>query len=70
MNKFVIDDKGMLLLACFGLPPLSHFGDDPARATLASMRMLDTLRAEGCTGIINTWSEIWGREYVGDSQGG
>ena len=50
LNKFVVDDKGVLLLACFGLPPLSHFGDDPVRATIASMRMLDVLKAEGCTG--------------------
>ncbi|CAD7937076.1 unnamed protein product [Amoebophrya sp. A25] len=52
VNKFVVDDKGMLLLCCFGLKPLSHFGDDPVRATLAAMRMLDTLSDEGCKGQV------------------
>lgn len=31
LNKFLVDDKGMLFLLCFGLPPLVH-KDDAVRA--------------------------------------
>jgi adenylate cyclase 10 len=31
LRQFIIDDKGSVLIAAFGLPPLSH-EDDPARA--------------------------------------
>ena len=31
LNKFVVDDKGLLLLLVFGLPPLVHT-DDAIRA--------------------------------------
>lgn len=30
MNKFLVDDKGVLLLVMFGLPPVYHL-DDPVR---------------------------------------
>ena len=50
INKFLVDDKGVVLLGAFGLPPLSHFGDDPVRAVMTSMRMLDA----------------WGVPYVTD----
>jgi len=32
VNKFVMDDKGALLLCAWGLPPMAHT-DDPHRAT-------------------------------------
>jgi class 3 adenylate cyclase len=32
VNKLIIDDKGLLILCAWGLPPLAH-SDDPARAT-------------------------------------
>jgi hypothetical protein len=34
VNKFVMDDKGALLLCAWGLPPMAHT-DDPHRATAA-----------------------------------
>ena len=34
LNKFLVDDKGLLFLLVFGLPPLVH--PDPTRAVLAS----------------------------------
>jgi len=46
INKFLVDDKGMLLLCVFGLPPVSHY-DDPLRAVLAGERFCNTL-AEEC----------------------
>ena len=35
MNKILVDDKGLLCLAAFGLPPLKH-SDDPHRALMAA----------------------------------
>jgi class 3 adenylate cyclase len=32
VNKLIIDDKGLLILCAWGLPPLAH-SDDPSRAT-------------------------------------
>ncbi|CAK9041801.1 unnamed protein product, partial [Durusdinium trenchii] len=50
VNKFLVDDKGMLLLCGFGLPPLNHYIDDPLRAVLAAARFCDTLAEEGLEG--------------------
>ncbi|CAJ1373022.1 unnamed protein product [Effrenium voratum] len=50
VNKFLVDDKGMLLLCAFGLPPLNHYLDDPLRAVLAAARFCDTLAEEGLDG--------------------
>ncbi|CAK9041833.1 unnamed protein product, partial [Durusdinium trenchii] len=50
VNKFLVDDKGMLLLCGFGLPPLNHYIDDPLRAVLAASRFCDTLAEEGLEG--------------------
>ncbi|CAK0836095.1 unnamed protein product [Prorocentrum cordatum] len=50
LNKILVDDKGILVLACFGLPPLNHYTDDPLRAVLAAARFIDTLREEDLTG--------------------
>jgi class 3 adenylate cyclase len=46
VNKFVMDDKGALLLCAWGLPPFTHI-DDPHRATAAAMRLADQLDALG-----------------------
>jgi len=40
VNKFVMDDKGALLLCAWGLPPMAHI-DDPHRATAAALDLLD-----------------------------
>jgi class 3 adenylate cyclase/tetratricopeptide (TPR) repeat protein len=36
LNQVVVDDKGLTLIAVFGLPPLAH-EDDPARAARAAL---------------------------------
>ena len=36
LKQVVVDDKGLTLIAVFGLPPLAH-EDDPARATQAAL---------------------------------
>lgn len=38
IRQFIIDDKGSVLIAAFGLPPLSH-EDDPCRAVQAAMML-------------------------------
>ncbi len=46
MNKIVVDDKGVSLLAGFGLPPFSH-EDDPLRGVLAAEDIYNAITAEG-----------------------
>lgn len=38
MNKFLVDDKGVLLLVMFGLPPVYHL-DDPVRGAYRRCEM-------------------------------
>lgn len=42
INKFLMDDKGSTLIACFGLPPVSH-DDDAVRAVLAALLLCEGL---------------------------
>ncbi|KAH8063585.1 adenylate cyclase [Aureococcus anophagefferens] len=42
VNKFLHDDKGSTLIACWGLPPTTHV-DDPVRAVLAALRLCELL---------------------------
>ena len=42
VNKFLMDDKGSTLIACFGLSPVSH-GDDAARAVLSALYICERL---------------------------
>ena len=44
--KLLVDDKGLVLVAAFGLPPLSH-QDDPARALEAALELRSELAAQG-----------------------
>lgn len=46
INKILIDDKGVIAVAVFGLPPLSH-SDDPKRACLASLMLSSKLKEMG-----------------------
>lgn len=74
LNKCLLDDKGFLMLCCFGLPPLNHVKDDALRATLFSLRVMETFhevdgltaRAGITTGLI--WCGVVGstirREYT------
>lgn len=73
VNKFLVDDKGVLLLIAFGLPPLIHLSDDPVRAVLCGTRLCDILLDEGLEGRVgvatgNCWCGVVGgatrREYT------
>jgi len=46
VNKLLLDDKGLILLAGFGLPPHVH-ENNAARALHAALRISDDLRAAG-----------------------
>eukprot|EP00928_Gymnodinium_smaydae_P033690 TRINITY_DN24068_c0_g2_i1.p1 TRINITY_DN24068_c0_g2~~TRINITY_DN24068_c0_g2_i1.p1 ORF type:complete len:1203 (-),score=184.12 TRINITY_DN24068_c0_g2_i1:187-3795(-) len=73
VNKFLVDDKGVLLLVAFGLPPLIHYTDDPVRAGFCGVRLCDTLKNEGLQGRVGIatgqcWCGVVGtsirREYT------
>eukprot|EP00928_Gymnodinium_smaydae_P014524 TRINITY_DN1533_c0_g1_i4.p1 TRINITY_DN1533_c0_g1~~TRINITY_DN1533_c0_g1_i4.p1 ORF type:complete len:1571 (+),score=182.77 TRINITY_DN1533_c0_g1_i4:112-4824(+) len=61
LNKFLVDDKGILVLFVFGLPPLVHI-DDPARATAASFDMINVLSEMSLRGRFGITT---GRVYCG-----
>ena len=46
INKILLDDKGFLILAGFGLPPLSH-EDDELRGVLSALRVQAKLKGLG-----------------------
>ncbi|KNC51973.1 adenylate/guanylate cyclase [Thecamonas trahens ATCC 50062] len=46
INKILLDDKGFLILAGFGLPPLSH-EDDALRAVLSGLRVQAKIKLQG-----------------------
>eukprot|EP00004_Rigifila_ramosa_P015825 TRINITY_DN3703_c0_g1_i1.p1 TRINITY_DN3703_c0_g1~~TRINITY_DN3703_c0_g1_i1.p1 ORF type:complete len:1880 (+),score=473.42 TRINITY_DN3703_c0_g1_i1:814-5640(+) len=53
LRQFIVDDKGCVLIAAFGLPPLSH-EDDPTRALHAALEIkvhLKRLRVTASIGI-------------------
>ncbi len=53
IDKISVDEKGAVLIAAFGLPPLSH-EDDPARSLLAAMAMrkaMSDLGVEASIGV-------------------
>ena len=43
INKFLVDDKGLLILAAYGVPPCLHT-DDAFRAVRAGMTLIDTCK--------------------------
>ncbi|KAF4657097.1 hypothetical protein FOL47_008614, partial [Perkinsus chesapeaki] len=45
VNKFLVDDKGLLFLAMFGTPPMVHI-DDPLRAVLSAIAIVKTLTTQ------------------------
>lgn len=61
LNKFVIDDKGMLFLLVYGLPPLVHT-DDPTRAVLACVDLVKAFKRLKITGRFGVTT---GRAYCG-----
>jgi len=48
LKEITMDDKGTTLVACFGVPPLTH-EDDPARAVDAAVALQASLRDLGVT---------------------
>mmetsp|Transcript_9152 Transcript_9152/g.25564 ORF Transcript_9152/g.25564 Transcript_9152/m.25564 type:complete len:1056 (-) Transcript_9152:265-3432(-) len=61
LNKFLIDDKGMLFLLVFGLPPLVH-PDDPTRAVLASAEFVQIFKK---LALVGRFGVTTGRSYCG-----
>ncbi len=43
VRQFIVDDKGMVFIASFGLPPITH-EDDPARAVQAAIALQEALQ--------------------------
>jgi class 3 adenylate cyclase/tetratricopeptide (TPR) repeat protein len=53
VRQFIVDDKGSVLIAAFGLPPLAH-EDDPTRAVECALeidKVLKSLNMSGAIGI-------------------
>jgi len=61
LNKFLVDDKGLLFLFVFGLPPLMHI-DDPTRAVKACFEMARALKAMN---LIGRFGITTGRVFCG-----
>lgn len=61
LNKFLIDDKGLVFLIVFGLPPLVHT-DDPTRAVLACFEFCEVFKRMK---LIGKFGVTTGRSYCG-----
>eukprot|EP00971_Amphidinium_carterae_P266725 5290723-Amphidinium_carterae.1 len=61
LNKFVIDDKGMLFLLVYGLPPLVHT-DDATRAVLCCLDMVHVFQR---LNLVARMGVTTGRAYCG-----
>lgn len=61
VNKFSVDEKGVTLIAVFGLPPLSH-EDDAARGLLAALAVKEELTSAGLSCSIGVTT---GRAFCG-----
>ncbi|PTL85056.1 adenylate/guanylate cyclase domain-containing protein [Vitiosangium sp. GDMCC 1.1324] len=64
-NQVVVDDKGVVMVAAFGLPPLSH-EDDAARAVQTTLDLRVALRAQG---VHYSMGLATGRVFCGTSGG-
>ena len=59
VNKFLVDDKGVLLLIMFGIPPVHHV-DDPIRAIFCALRVKDELEKRNSSPKIGvTTGNVW-----------
>src|SRR6266511_4831061 len=61
LNKISQDDKGVMIDAAFGLPPLAH-GDDPLRGIQSALMIRNELQARGFHGAIGLTT---GRVFCG-----
>ena len=66
VNKILVDDKGMLCLAVFGLPPLVHV-DDATRATAAALLVVGELAALGVAASVGVATGTAFCGFVGSS---
>ena len=51
LNKFLMDDKGSVMLICWGLPPLSAH-DDHIRSVYTGLTLINELKKFGCGAYI------------------
>ena len=51
LNKFLMDDKGSVLLCCWGLPPMSA-SDDMTRAVLTGLSLNKSLKQYDCGALM------------------
>merc|ERR1719199_2371005 len=63
LNKFLVDDKGILCLLVFGLPPLVHT-DDSIRAVLTCFDCVDVISGLG-PGLFGRFGVTQGTIYCG-----
>jgi len=61
VNKFLVDDKGLMFLLCYGLPPLVHM-DDPTRAVLFCFDAINVLKS---LNLVGRFGITTGRNYCG-----
>eukprot|EP00928_Gymnodinium_smaydae_P046316 TRINITY_DN3084_c0_g4_i1.p1 TRINITY_DN3084_c0_g4~~TRINITY_DN3084_c0_g4_i1.p1 ORF type:complete len:1123 (-),score=247.59 TRINITY_DN3084_c0_g4_i1:427-3795(-) len=61
MNKFIMDEKGLLCLMVYGLPPIVHT-DAPTRAVLACLELVKCMRLRGLGGRFGVAT---GKAYCG-----
>ena len=61
IRQLIADDKGKVLIAAFGLPPLAH-EDDPLRGVRAALTIRDNL---GQLGLVSRIGVTTGRVYCG-----
>ena len=66
VNKILVDDKGMLCLAVFGLPPLVHV-DDATRATAAALLVVGELATLGVAASVGVTTGTAFCGFVGSS---
>ncbi|KAK1441915.1 adenylyl cyclase beta [Babesia gibsoni] len=59
LNKFLVDDKGVVLLIFIGFPPVYHT-DDPVRAVLVSLKIVNDCAKLGLSpGVGVTTGSVW-----------
>ncbi|EDQ88063.1 uncharacterized protein MONBRDRAFT_32966 [Monosiga brevicollis MX1] len=63
INKLLVDDKGLLALCVFGLPPFVHHGDDPVRAVCAALDLAAGIRPSHDRDL---WCKRMGDSNLGD----
>ena len=69
INKLLVDDKGLLFLAAFGVPKAYH-ADDPARAVGAALDLAEHISVSRWGGVLTlarVFGVMWGhwRESLG-----